>query len=349
MNGDFDVDEEFEHDDDDMFADFDDTDDLFDDDSSVGTAEAADDAGDQGDQGDWQDLTTLFITGDPDRYRTFLYHTPPSDATAAFWYNPDGEWSILSQAIFDAYSIETVHSATIRRMLHQEGADIMFDFGMTNVNTLQQAIDGGKVGMIRDYRLFAEPMPAKVYPPLIHACRNNDLATVHMLLSVSGIHVNDVGPNGNTALHEATCTPIVALLSRHPGVDVNVLDGEGWHPLHNYCLSTPASQHVNPMMERADLLVNLKDKYSYTALMYAVQYRNINAAKQLLGCPDIDITIQDGYGRTAFARVDHDGLTVEEFVRVWEAELLEQRGHLFSSAPHGTPWVGKASSLPSFC
>lgn len=334
------MDDEFDYDDDGMFAsedmDLDGMDDH-DDGSSAGTAES-DDESDEGDQGDWHPLTALFMGGEPDEYRNFLYHTPSSDPTAAaYWCNPDGERKTLSSAMLEAYSYETIHSTTIRRMLHQEGADMMVDFGMANVNALQMAIGGGKLAMICDYRLFIDASCDQYEddgcPLLMQACRSYDLATVRLLLSVPGIHVNAVGPNGSTALHEADRAPFITLLALHPGVEVNVLDGEGRHPMHRSLgrrFSTAGSQHaINPLLARADFMVNLQDYHQQTALMIAVQDENIDAVTQLLARPDIDITVQDGNGRTAFALANHGGLNADEFMRTWKPKTLGRRCHQF--------------------
>lgn len=61
--------------------------------------------------------------------------------------------------------------------------------------------------------------------------------------------------------------------------------------------------------------------------MHAVQCGNINLARQLLARSDIDITIQDKHGQTAFALANHEGLTAEEFMQVWGPEILDNHRH----------------------
>lgn len=133
------------------------------------------------------------------------------------------------------YIKETAHSATIRRMLHQEGADV-FD-------ALDDVLYGGHkllLDMISDFDLFDAYSVRmsdrglwgvfdyghwQTCGPLIGACRSRDLATVRLVLTMPGIHVNAVDSHGYTALHEI-CNDerMLSCLVQHPGVKVNVLD-----------------------------------------------------------------------------------------------------------------------------
>lgn len=270
--------------------------------------------------GTWEHFVDdMFEDLDPDLFRSFLHEAPP-DVYADYWRS-DGEH--LSQAVLSAYSYENIHSETFRRLLHQEGADIM------NAHVLPRAMRRGNLDMIRNYGLFEAALCEQTYPPLIRACSNRNWVTVLLLLSTPGINVNDPCPRGTTALHEVCsmrddATRILSFLVQHPGVNVNALDGEGKHPLLRLHLGCTPTDEIHPLLERADLLVNFQDNDQRTPLTHAVQHGNINLVRQLLNRPDIDIAIHDGNGQTAFALVEHEGLTSEEFMRVWGPEMLEK-------------------------
>lgn len=75
------------------------------------------------------------------------------------------------------------------------------------------------------------------------------------------------------------------------------------------------------MLARPDILVNRQDQFGRTALMYAVEAGAIHHVAPLLAHPNIDITVQDKHGQTAFDLIRRGGLSAKEFMQAWQAEI----------------------------
>lgn len=185
-------------------------------------------------------LPILFSSGNINHYREFLFEITP-DPAIRFWRNPE---YILDEALHSAYRSESTHSVAIRRILHQEGADVLYSTGFAGYHTtIGQAVNIGHLHMICDFGLMSYAA-AKFHgvSPLLTATANDDLDTVKVLLSMPGVDVNAVDHKGRNAVHLASDLDVMKYLVQHPGVDVNQLDQQQRSPLIGFLSSGDASK-----------------------------------------------------------------------------------------------------------
>ncbi len=93
---------------------------------------------------------------------------------------------------------------------------------------------------------------------------------------------------------------VVDLISEQPNIDTNIQDEDGYTPLI-WAAMLKKPKIVKKLLEQPTTYVNWQgDKYNLTALHWAVINDDIESVKYLIKQPDIDTTIQDSYGETAY-------------------------------------------------
>ena len=158
--------------------------------------------------------------------------------------------------------------------------------------------------------------------PLIEAASSGKIEDVKILLSQTGIDVNEQDDEGNSALLEASKedhADIVNLLLKQPCIDINQENNVGVTPLHMAASSWSSHEIVGLLLSFPNIQVNRQDELGRAPLHKAANYACNEVIKILLNHPAIQINLESNRGRTPLAlaiRNEHDST----------AELLRAKG-----------------------
>ena len=145
---------------------------------------------------------------------------------------------------------------------------------------------------------------------LIEAVRKLNVDKVKSLLTDPDINLNVKNNFGEPALVFAARhghTEIVEMLLSHHDIDVNIIDDDNWTPLMYASLKNRIG--VVKLLLACPDLINTKNKYMYTALMFASDKQNCKIVKLLSSHFWLDINDKSFSGETALskaARWAHD-------------------------------------------
>jgi ankyrin repeat protein len=138
------------------------------------------------------------------------------------------------------------------------------------------------------------------FPPvpkaaLRHAIDNNSVKTMALLLKHPDIDVNIKGFYNATPLHYAITgsrKEATSLLLEHPDIDVNVRDNHKDTALH-YGAMRGGEEVLALLLQNPDIDVNAKNRRNITPLHYAAQRGATKSVELLLERSDIDVNVQD--------------------------------------------------------
>ncbi|KAF4119675.1 Ankyrin repeat [Geosmithia morbida] len=153
--------------------------------------------------------------------------------------------------------------------------------------------------------------------PLIWAARAGYTGIVKLLLAQDGIQLDIEDDYGQTALdwalgggHEATSKELMEKLGMDMGSSSTDSREQGWSPLL-WAARNGHSQSVRELLHHPGINVNIKDKFSQTALWWAARGGHTAVMKLLLHRDDVDvnsgITNPISSGETALAQAARAG------------------------------------------
>ena len=115
-----------------------------------------------------------------------------------------------------------------------------------------------------------------------------------------GEDVNSKDENNRTGLMYAVWknhNPVVRLLLEQPTVDLNCILQHGTTALH-FAVDGDNVEGVRMLLADPRLnTVNHKDRWGRTPVMAAMKWKSVNALRELVNHPSVDLYTRDGSGR----------------------------------------------------
>ena len=134
--------------------------------------------------------------------------------------------------------------------------------------------------------------------PLWQLCRDGKLEEVRRALA-RGDDVNSKGEFNTTGLMLAVWknhNPVVRLLLEQPTVALNCIDQTGGTALH-FAADGDNVEGVQLLLADPRLnTVNHKDRWGWTPGMAAMKWKSVNALRELVNHPSVDLDTRDGSG-----------------------------------------------------
>ena len=128
-----------------------------------------------------------------------------------------------------------------------------------------------------------------------------------------GEDVNSKDENNRTGLMYAVWknhNPVVRLLLEQPTVDLNCIDQTGGTALH-FAADGDNVEGVQLLLADPRLnTVNPKDKWGMTPVMVAMFWKKVNALRELVNHPSVDLDTRDA-----------SGSSLEDLARIWQGGL----------------------------
>ena len=91
-------------------------------------------------------------------------------------------------------------------------------------------------------------------------------------------------------------SPLASLLLEQPTVDLNCIDNSGWTALHHAAMLDNVEGVQLLLADPRLTNVNQVDKYGLTPVMAAMNNNRMNALRELVSHPSIDLDTQNGRG-----------------------------------------------------
>ena len=114
-----------------------------------------------------------------------------------------------------------------------------------------------------------------------------------------GEDVNSKDENNRTGLMYAVWknhNPVVRLLLEQPTVDLNCINIHGCTALH-WAAGADNAEGVRLLLADPRLnTVNHKDRWGRTPVMAAMKWKSVNALRELVNHPSVDLDTRDGSG-----------------------------------------------------
>jgi ankyrin repeat protein len=143
------------------------------------------------------------------------------------------------------------------------------------------------------------------FTALIHAAMTGTLEALKELLKAPNIDVNKRDNNGDTALIYATEANAVEAIKAliEAGADLNATDKDG----NTALMVARKLEALKELLKTPNIDVNTKGPLGMTALMNAAAYNTVEVLKELLDAPNIDVHAKDNDGKTALSHAIEQG------------------------------------------